>query len=82
MAMYVDDYAILDTDYLISAHTFSGDGPDDGVYYIGILLHVGEHGERVGLEYPSRQQRDTAMQALGRLLKAEHADIEALEDGD
>lgn len=69
--MFVDDRHILDTAYLIAAFPWDGVEADDGTYNIGVLLSIGDYVERLCLKYNSSIARDTALQEIARLVKAQ-----------
>ena len=81
MAMYVDDYGIVDTEYIVDATPINPS--EDGVteYVIGIVLHVGMHSHCVAHVYPTRALRDAAFEQLCALIKQEAQGVD-MEDDD
>ncbi|HEX6827094.1 MAG TPA: hypothetical protein VF077_12325 [Nitrospiraceae bacterium] len=73
--MYVDDYCMIDTAYIIHACLVNPcpDHPDDHPWLIGLLLGIGTKRERCTLAYPTRALRDQAFEQLGALVRAEQA---------
>jgi hypothetical protein len=83
MSMYVDDYGMIDTHYIIHAAMIDpctehpGEKPE---YLIGLLLHVGPQGHMCSISYPQRHLRDMAFEQLVTMVKRETAEID--EEGD
>jgi hypothetical protein len=71
--MYVDDYCIIDTDFIIHAFPINPcpDHPEDSEYLIGVLLGIGKRAERCSLVYPTRPLRDAAFEQLCALVRME-----------
>lgn len=80
--MYVDDYVILDTAYIIHAFPINPcpDHPEDSDFLIGVLLGIGKRAERCALAYPTRQLRDDAFEQLCALVVAAHGEEEDLPE--
>ncbi len=76
--MFVDDYSIVDTSYIIHAFPINpcSEHPDDQDYHIGLLLGVGTKGVRSSMTYPTRQRRDAAFEQLCAMVRAEQMEAE------
>jgi hypothetical protein len=81
MAMYVDDYGIVDTEYIVDA-TPMNPSEEHGIaeYVIGIILHVGMHSHCVAHVYPTRALRDAAFEQLCALIKQEAQRVDVEDD--
>jgi hypothetical protein len=83
MSMYVDDYGMIDTHYIIHACMIDpctehpGEKPE---YLIGLLLHVGHQGHQCSVSYPQRHLRDMAFEQLVAMVKRETAEIDEDEE--
>jgi hypothetical protein len=79
MALYIDDYTIVDTSYLVHACMVNPDhdAPPRTPYLLCILLHVGDLVHPCAIEYPTRASRDTAFEALLALVREERDAAEA-----
>lgn len=72
MALFVDDYAILDTNAIVFASVVNPcdyDLDDDQTYLIALMLRVGHVGHSCCIEYPQRGLRDAAFEQLVALTK-------------
>jgi hypothetical protein len=81
--MYCDDYAILDTKYIVYACMVDPyrDDPDERPeYLIALVLHVGHQGHPSAINYPNRSLRDMAFEQLVAIVKRETADVEDDEE--
>lgn len=79
--MCIDDYGILDTQFLVHAVPINPcpDHPEEAGFLIGALLSVGDHLERCSLLYPTRLLRDAALEKLYALVRADEAGSPAPE---
>lgn len=78
--MYVDDYSIIDTGYIIHACLVNpcAEHAADHPWGIGLLLGLGKNGTRAFLEYPTREYRDAAFEQIGEMVRAD----QGLDDED
>ena len=65
--LYVDEYGLVDTSYLVHASPFNPCGEDDcepQSWFIGLLFHVGTKAHHATLVYPTRAHRNQAFETL------------------
>lgn len=85
MALFVDDYAIFDTAYLIHAFPVNpdDDAPPGTPYLLCVATHLGQHASECTVQYPTRALRDAAFEDLVALVRKELRERqEELEDDD
>lgn len=70
MAHYVDNHLIINTEYLIEAHSLNGTGEYDGWYLIVCTIKHSEQLKETSAIYKTEDERDKAFVALGAILKA------------
>ncbi len=71
MALYTDDYGMLDTRYIVHACLINPcEEPAGEEYLIGLILHVGPEAFRCSMAYPTRQRRDAAFEELSVMVRA------------
>ncbi len=83
MSIYVDDYGIVDTQYIVHACMIDPCAEDSGLkpeYLIAFWLHVGHQGHPCSTSYPQRHLRDMAFEQLVALVKRETAEIDEDEE--
>jgi hypothetical protein len=71
--LYVDDYGLVDTAYLVHAFPLNpcpAHETDPEEWLIALLLHVGTKVRRATLVYPTRALRDQAFETLCRVATA------------
>jgi hypothetical protein len=69
--LHLDDYAILDTSYIVHAVPINPCAEhDDGDYLIGLVLHVGHQAFQVAQAYPTRALRDQAFEQIQAVMRA------------
>jgi hypothetical protein len=74
MALYCDDYVILDTQSILFATTLDPDDPEVEQPYLIMLLLWAAVEHLAAINYPSRGLRDTAFEQIVALVRHEHAE--------
>jgi len=82
MSLFVTDFLILDTAYLVAANPCNGDGPHDGRYGLHLVLDVNGQAKRLYVDAPSQAARDAAFTSLVVHLHREAAEGLTLDFGD
>lgn len=82
MALYADEYNLVDTTYIVHATRYDPPESTPPVYAIALRLHVGVKAPRCWLEYPSPEARDTAFGTLIALMQTSYAQGDNEEEDD
>jgi len=77
MALYTDDYSIVDTAFIAHAVPINP-CPEHGEpdWLIGLLLAIGDRGYQVAQCYPTRALRDLAFERIVARMQREAAQVE------
>jgi hypothetical protein len=81
--MYCDDYAILDTNYIVHATMIDPCTEHPATkpeYLIGVLLHIGHSAHPSAISYPQRSLRDMAFEQIVAMVKRENVQVEEDEE--
>lgn len=80
MALYTDDYCIVETNLIVSLAKGNGHGEHDGIYAIQCLLIArGKWREAVYL-YDNEDERNIAFTAIAELMRTEESECVADDD--